>query len=94
MLTPENIVALFASALSASRLLIFATSRQKRILNPFSRSSANLAYLIGIKQMAANYVVDRRSTWGAKKRASRLRCSFFVFGAQNDNSTFMSKNFS
>ena len=35
MLTPENIVVLCACVYSASKLLIFATSTQKRILNPF-----------------------------------------------------------
>ena len=36
MLTPENIVVLRACACSASKLLIFAMSPRKRILNPFS----------------------------------------------------------
>ena len=35
MLTPDNIVVLRACVYSASKLLIFATSTQKRILNPF-----------------------------------------------------------
>ena len=51
MLTPENIVALFASIHSASRLLIFATSRLKTTLSCFARSSANWAkeeYIKGI----------------------------------------------
>ena len=65
--TPENIGVLRACVYSASKLLIFAASRRKRILNPFSRSSANFAYLIGIKPMAVNYVVDRRSTRVLKK---------------------------
>ena len=77
MLTPENIVVLRACVYSASKLLIFATSRRKRILNPFSRSSANLAYLIGIKQMAINYDVDRRSTWGSQKKSIAIAMLFF-----------------
>ena len=43
MLTPENIVASFASIHSASKLLIFATSRLKTTLSCFARSSANRA---------------------------------------------------
>ena len=43
MLTPENIVVLCACACSASKLLIFAISRRKRILNPFSRSPTDWA---------------------------------------------------
>ena len=43
MLTPENIVALFASIHSASRLLVFATSRLKTTFSCFSRSSTDQA---------------------------------------------------
>ena len=69
MLTPENIVVLCACVYSASKLLIFATSRRKRILNPFSRSSTDFAYLIRYEPMAVNYViVDQRSTWEPTKK--------------------------
>ena len=75
MLTPENIVVLRACACSASKLLIFAISRRKTILNCFSRSPTDFAQLSHCERVNVSYnIVDWRSTREPTKKAGRLTC--------------------
>ena len=83
MLTPENIVASIASIHSASKLLIFATSCRKTILNRFSQSSANWAkeeYIKGILEVSLCVGYDLFFRSVSRQVFSALQSLTSVFG--------------
>lgn len=87
MLTPENIVVLCACACSASKLLIFATSHWKRILNSFSVLHYRLRLAHSWVRMNVNYNIDRSRAKRANEKA-RGDCLGLFVGSPQQFRTF------
>ena len=79
MLTPENIVVLCACVYSASKLLIFATSTQKRILNPFLSLHYRLrvsSFVVSEWMLIMVFLIEDQQ--GNQRKKQVLRPAFFV----------------